>query len=132
MTGARAILLAVLFLVGFSMILFPFLAFSHRVRKTLDVNEDMKRQTVRWTTVGSVWSGAAFALVAAVVMNSSSDVQFTKVGIVAVSLVVGVAWGTFLLCGTLLNIYWLRKITLPLLRKRKSENLRNRKSGSSG
>jgi|GEM_PF-3695258 len=122
MTDAMAVLLVALFLVGFSMILFPFMAFHYRVRKALDVDEGMKHQVVRWTVVGSVWSGAAFALVVAVVMNSSSDVQLSGIGIIAVAIVVGIAWSTFLLGGALLNIYWLQKVTLPWLRQRKSEN----------
>ena len=57
MMDAIAVLLAALLVIGFSIILFPFMVFNYRVRKTLDIDEGLKRQTIRWAVVGSVCSG---------------------------------------------------------------------------
>ena len=132
MTDATVFLLIGMFLAGFLIILISFMGFNYSARKAMSVDESMKRRTVRWAAVGSIWSGAAFTLATAMIISSNSEVDLPSLGIIAIALAVGIAWSMFLFGGVLLNIYWLQRVTLPLLRERKSEDRQGEKQRDGG
>jgi hypothetical protein len=116
------VFMAILLLGGVIAVSMFFSEFCSETRRTMQVNEGVKRRTIRRVVQGSACVGLAFALMAFLLMVDNSEAQFPMLGKVAFAMAFGAGWGTFLLAAIMFKMLWFEKVSLPVLRERMAHN----------
>jgi len=127
---AMTTLLLAPFLSGLCAILVFGSGFILRAQKEMEINENTKRRTIRWSAAGSVCSGLSFALMVFLLILDSSEVELSVVTKAGLAFAIGVGLSVLLLGGVLLSIYWFEAVTLPERRKRGAEHSQAEKEDS--
>jgi hypothetical protein len=114
------VLLTILFLAGSCIVVASFAVFNLRTRASMRIANQAKRQTIRWVAVGSACVGLAFAIMAFLATRQDREMPVSCFGQIALALGLGIGLSVLLFAGVLLNIYWLKHVTIPDLRRRSS------------